>query len=134
MGVLGDGTQYDIETLTGIGDQKTILETFPNPHPDLDYVITSTSNEFTAVCPITGQPDFATITIETRPDKLCVELKSLKLYLLSFRNRGIFHEAVTGQIARDIMAVINPRWLRVTGDFSIRGGIATRVMVELPQA
>lgn len=129
---LGSGRKYDLEMLTSIADQASILETFANPHPDLDYLIESRTEEFTAVCPITGQPDFATITIETRPAALCVELKSLKQYLLSFRNRGIFHEAVTGQIAKDLAARLAPRWLRVTGSFSVRGGIGTRVVVELP--
>ena len=127
---LGSGKRYDIEALEKIGDQKEILETFPNPHTDVDYVITNTIPEFTTLCPVTGQPDFATITIETVPDALCVELKSLKLYMLSYRNRNAFHEAVTGKIAKDIIAVIAPRFLRVTGDFAIRGGITTRVVFE----
>lgn len=132
--VLGSGAKYSLAKLGTVEDQKTILETFPNPHADMDYCIRSETPEFTAVCPVTGQPDFATIIIETRPDTLCVELKSLKMYLMSYRNRGIFHEAVTGTIAKDIIAVISPKWLRVTGKFSVRGGIATTVVFEYPES
>lgn len=105
------------------------LETFPNPRVGRDYVIQFDCPEFTCLCPITGQPDFATITIEYVPSTLCVELKSLKLYLWSYRNEGAFHEAVTNQIADDIVAAIAPTKLTVSGKFWIRGGITTTVIV-----
>jgi 7-cyano-7-deazaguanine reductase len=130
MQELGSGKRYDMQALDAVADQKAILETFPNPHPDMDYTITNEIPEFTALCPVTGQPDFATITIETIPDALCIELKSLKLYILSYRNKGVFHEDVIGKIAKDLIAVIAPRFVRVTGDFAIRGGITTRVVFE----
>jgi len=131
---LGSGERYDIEALTAIEPQRSIFITLPNPHPDTDYVITNTIHEFTSLCPVTGQPDFAVFTIETTPDALLIELKSLKLYMLSYRNRGVFHEAVTGMIAKDIIAAIAPRFLRVTGDFTIRGGISTKVVFEHKKA
>ncbi len=106
------------------------LETFANPKPERDYVIRFETAEFTCVCPKTGQPDFATIRIEYVPDGLCVELKSLKLYLWSYRNEGAFHEAVTNRILDDLVAVIRPRRARVEGDFNIRGGIHTTVVAE----
>jgi 7-cyano-7-deazaguanine reductase len=106
------------------------LETFPNPKPGRDYVIRFETDEFTCLCPKTGQPDFATIRIEYVPDSLCVELKSLKLYLWSFRNEGGFHEDVTNRILDDLVAAVRPRRLRVEGDFNIRGGIHTTVVVE----
>jgi 7-cyano-7-deazaguanine reductase len=103
------------------------LEAFPNPRPGRDYEIAFDCPEFTCLCPKTGQPDFATIRIRYRPGDLCVELKSLKLYLWSFRNEGAFHEAVTHRILDDIVTSIAPRWMIVTGDFYIRGGIHTVV-------
>ncbi len=103
------------------------LDTFPNPQPDRDYEIRFDCPEFTCLCPKTGQPDFATIKIRYIPDKLCVELKSLKLYLWSFRNEGTFHEAVTNQILNDLMSTIQPRFMEVLGDFFVRGGIHTIV-------
>jgi 7-cyano-7-deazaguanine reductase len=106
------------------------LETFPNPKPGREYVIRFETDEFTCLCPKTGQPDFATIRIEYVPDSLCVELKSLKLYLWSFRNEGGFHEDVTNRILDDLVAAVKPRRLRVEGDFNIRGGIHTTVVVE----
>jgi 7-cyano-7-deazaguanine reductase len=109
------------------------LETFPNPNPERDYVIRFDCPEFTCLCPKTGQPDFATIRIEYVPDKLCVELKSLKLYLWSYRNEGAFHEAVTNQILDDVVTAVKPRKLKVTGDFAVRGGISTVVTVEYRQ-
>jgi 7-cyano-7-deazaguanine reductase len=108
--------------------QKT-LDTFPNPKPDRDYVIRFDCPEFTCLCPMTGQPDFATIEIEYVPDRLCVELKSLKLYLWSYRDDGAFHEAVTNKICDDVVAAIAPRKITVTGRFNVRGGIATTVTV-----
>ena len=106
--------------------QKT-LETFPNPNPERDYVINFECPEFTCLCPRTGQPDFAMIRIEYVPDKLCVELKSLKPYLWSYRNEGTFHEAVTNQILDDLTKAVKPRRMNVTGDFFVRGGIHTVV-------
>ncbi len=103
------------------------LETFPNPEPKRSYEIHFTCPEFTCVCPKTGQPDFATIRITYVPDRLCVELKSLKLYLWSYRNEGAFHEKVTNQILNDLSAVVKPRYMEVVGDFLIRGGIHTVV-------
>jgi 7-cyano-7-deazaguanine reductase len=106
------------------------LETFPNPNPERDYEIAFETPEFTCLCPMTGQPDFATIRIRYVPDQTCVELKSLKLYLWSYRNEGAFHEAVTNRIADDLIAAISPRYLEVEGDFFVRGGIRTVVKVE----
>jgi 7-cyano-7-deazaguanine reductase len=103
------------------------LETFENPNPDRDYQIAFECPEFTCVCPLTGQPDFATIRIRYVPDRLCVELKSLKLYLWSYRNEGAFHEKVTNRICDDLVAALSPRALEVIGDFNIRGGIHTVV-------
>lgn len=101
------------------------LETFPNPKPERDYEINFHCPEFTCVCPKTGQPDFAEFHISYVPDKLCVELKSLKLYLWSFRDEGHFHEAVTNAILDDLVALLAPRRMRIVGDFNIRGGIHT---------
>ncbi len=103
------------------------LETFPNPKPERDYVISFDCPEFTCVCPKTGQPDFATIKISYVPNKLCVELKSLKLYLWSYRNEGAFHEAVTNKILDDLVSAVSPRSMEVIGDFFVRGGIHTVV-------
>jgi len=108
------------------------LETFPNPKPERDYEIHFDCPEFTCLCPMTGQPDFARFTITYVPDQLCVELKSLKLYLWSFRDEGAFHEAVTNRIADDLMAALKPRRLTVSGDFFVRGGIGTVVKVVHP--
>ena len=106
------------------------LDTFPNPNPERDYEIAFEAPEFTCLCPMTSQPDFATIRIRYIPDQKCVELKSLKLYLWSYRDEGTFHEAVTNRIANDLVAALDPRFLEVEGDFYIRGGIKTRVKVE----
>lgn len=103
------------------------LETFPNPAPDRDYEIAFDCPEFTCVCPMTGQPDFAHFKIRYVPDRTCVELKSLKLYLWSFRNEGHFHEAVTNRILDDLVGAISPRSITVVGDFFVRGGIGTVV-------
>lgn len=103
------------------------LETFPNPRPGRDFLIAMDCPEFTCVCPKTGQPDFATIKLRFVPDQKCVELKSLKLYLWSYREQGAFHEAVTQQLLDDLVAAMAPKWLRVEGDFNVRGGIHTRV-------
>jgi len=106
------------------------LQTFPNPAPERDYRIHMEIPEFTCVCPMTGQPDFATIHIRYVPDQKCVELKSLKLYLWSYRDEGTFHEAVTNRIADDLIRAIDPRFISVEGDFYVRGGIKTKVKVE----
>lgn len=103
------------------------LETVPNPNPGRDYDIEISTSEFTCVCPITGQPDFATITVRYVPDQLIVELKSLKLYFWSYRNEGAFHEKVTNQILDDLVAALNPRRATVIGDFNVRGGLHTVV-------
>jgi len=105
------------------------LDTFPNPAPDRDYEISFDCPEFTCLCPLTGQPDFARFSIRYVPDGLCVELKSLKLYLWSYRNEGAFHEAVTNRILDDVVKATRPRRAQVDGDWFIRGGIATRVSV-----
>ncbi|MCP5467794.1 MAG: NADPH-dependent 7-cyano-7-deazaguanine reductase QueF [Deltaproteobacteria bacterium] len=108
------------------------LETFPNPQPNREYEIEMECPEFSCVCPKTGQPDFANLTICYVPDQLCVELKSLKLYLWSFREEGAFHEAVTNQILDDLVAAIQPRRMEILADFNVRGGIHTKVKVNYP--
>ncbi len=107
-----------------------VLEVFPNPNPERDYLIAFDCPEFTCLCPRTGQPDFATIRIRYVPDERCVELKSLKLYLWSYRNEGAFHEAVTNRILDDLVQACGPRFIEVTGDFFVRGGIHTVVTVR----
>ena len=107
-----------------------ILETFSNPQTGRDYTIRMRIPEFTCLCPKTGQPDFATLHLEYVPDRKCVELKSLKLYIWSFRNEGAFHEAVTNRIADDLVRLMRPRFLRLTADFNVRGGIFTTVVAE----
>jgi 7-cyano-7-deazaguanine reductase len=109
------------------------LETFANPRPEHDYTIRMRIPEFTCLCPKTGQPDFATLELEYVPDRACVELKSLKLYIWSFRDRGAFHEAVTNEIADHLAATLSPRFLRLQARFKVRGGIYTRVIVERRQ-
>ncbi len=106
------------------------LETFANPNPERDYHIRIDSPEFTCLCPKTGQPDFAEIKLDYVPDQLCVELKSLKLYYWSFRDEGHFHEQVTNMIANDLIELLDPRQLKVTAIFNVRGGIYTTVEVE----
>ena len=106
------------------------LETFENPNKERDYTIRIDVPEFTCLCPKTGQPDFATLKLEYIPDELCVELKSLKLYVWSFRDEGAFHEAVTNRILDDLVRVTNPRFMRLTADFNVRGGIYTMVVAE----
>jgi 7-cyano-7-deazaguanine reductase len=106
------------------------LEIFTNPAPERDYTIRMTIPEFTCLCPKTGQPDFATLKLEYVPDERCVELKSLKLYIWSFRNRGTFHEAVTNEILADLVAATSPRFMRLVAEFNVRGGIYTTVVAE----
>lgn len=108
------------------------LETFDNPNPGRDYEIRMECPEFTCLCPLTGQPDFATIRARYVPDRLCVELKSFKLYLWSYRDQGAFHEAVTNAILDDLVAALRPRRVTVEGDFMVRGGIHTVVVVRHP--
>ena len=108
------------------------LETFPNPKPDRNYEISFECPEFTCVCPKTGQPDFGTIRINYVPNQRCVELKSLKLYLWSFRDEGHFHEAVTNQLLDDLTTALKPREMTIIGDFYVRGGIKTVVKVTYP--
>jgi 7-cyano-7-deazaguanine reductase len=106
------------------------LEVFSNPAPEQDYTIRMTIPEFTCLCPKTGQPDFATLELEYVPNERCVELKSLKLYIWSFRDRGAFHEAVTNEILRDLAAATTPRFMRISAKFNVRGGIYTTVVAE----
>jgi len=106
------------------------LETFANPQPGRDYIIQFDCPEFTCLCPLTGQPDFAHFELEYIPDVSCLETKSLKLYLWSYRNEGAFHEAVTNQILDDLVAACQPRWMKVTGRFFVRGGITPTIIVE----
>lgn len=108
------------------------VETIPNRNPERDYEIRIVAPEFTAVCPRTGQPDFATLTLTYVPDDLCLELKSLKLYLQSYRNRGTFHEHVTNAILNDLVKSCRPRRMTLVGDFNVRGGIHTTVTVAYP--
>jgi 7-cyano-7-deazaguanine reductase len=110
------------------------LETFANPSADRDYTIRMQIPEFTCLCPRTGQPDFATLDLEVVPDRLCVELKSLKLYIWSFRDRGAYHEAVTNEIADCLERAMQPRFLRLTARFNVRGGIYTTIVAERRQA
>ena len=106
------------------------LELFPNPKPERDYTIRIRIPEFTCLCPKTGQPDFATLLLEYVPDQSCVELKSLKMYVWSFRDEGVFHEAVTNEILQDLVDATAPRFMRVTAIFNVRGGIDTTVVAE----
>ena len=124
----------DLKGLTLLGKEKPParpkLEAFPNHHPDRDYTVTLRTDEFTCVCPLTGQPDFAVLTIHYIPDKLIVESKSLKLYLQSFRNAGTFHEHVVNVLLDDIVDILAPRWCKITADFAVRGGISISVDAE----
>jgi 7-cyano-7-deazaguanine reductase len=126
--------QDDLSGLTLLGQGKTEprreLETFPNRHPHRDYVVELKTQEFTCVCPMTGQPDFANLTIRYIPDQRIVESKSLKLYLWSFRDEGVFHEHLTNVILDDLVAVLDPRWCEVVADFWVRGGIGITVRAE----
>lgn len=106
------------------------LETFPNPNPDRDYTIHIEIPEFTCLCPKTGQPDFAVLYLDYVPDQICIELKALKLYIWSFRDKGAFHEAVTNQILEHLATTLQPRYMRLTAKFNVRGGIYTSVVAE----
>ena len=123
----------DLDGLTLLGKKARpgrTLEVFPNHHPERDYTVTLITGEFTCLCPVTGQPDFARITIRYIPDKSIVESKSLKLYLASFRNEGAFHEHLTNAILDDLVKTIAPRWCKVSAEFAVRGGIAITVDAE----
>ncbi|MCX5661771.1 MAG: preQ(1) synthase [Planctomycetota bacterium] len=108
-----------------------LLESFPNPNPGRDYVVEHVSDEFTSVCPKTGHPDFGSVTLRYVPDGSCVELKALKLYYQSFRNEGIFYEAVTNRIADDLAAAMKPRWMILQTDWKGRGGIRSTIRVNV---
>ncbi|MFU8771472.1 MAG: preQ(1) synthase [Anaerolineales bacterium] len=123
----------DLEDLTILGRQVKPgkkLETFPNRAPQRYYLVTLETDEFTCVCPMTGQPDFATIQVQYIPDKKIVESKSFKLYLWSFRDEGVFHEHVTNQMLEDLRAALDPHWIKVKGEFKPRGGIGITVEAE----
>jgi len=126
-------TKKDLSGITLLGREakpSKRLEAFPNHDPNRDYIVTLTTDEFTCLCPVTGQPDFAKITIRYIPDKKVVESKSLKLYFWSYRNEGVFHEHVTNTILDDLVKALSPRWCEVVADFSMRGGIAISVKAE----
>ena len=126
------------ETLTLLGDQsappaspeEAKLERVPNPNPGEAYLVRFTCPEFTSLCPKTGQPDFGEITIEYCPEKLCIELKSLKFYMQGYRNEGVFYEKLTNDILDDLAAACKPRWMKVTSRFTPRGGLTTEVVAE----
>lgn len=124
----------DLDGLTLLGGEKAApgrrLETFPNHHPGRDYRVTLTTREFTCLCPLTGQPDFAVITLEYIPDERILESKSFKLYLQSFRNEGTFHEHLANVLLDDIVGALAPRWCKISADFAVRGGIAIAVQAE----
>jgi len=126
--------QKDVATKPAARPSKKSLETFPNPNSDRDYTIRMRIPEFTCLCPKTGQPDFATLLLEYVPDTACVELKSLKVYIWSYRNEGAFHEAVTNRILDDLVQLMKPRFIRLTADFNVRGGIYTTVVAEHRQS
>jgi len=107
-----------------------MIDIFPNPAPQRDYVIKHICPEFTSVCPVTGQPDFATIDLEYIPNESCIELKSLKLYYYSFRDQGIYYEGVVNRLLDELSEACSPRWMRVTGNFNVRGGISSVVTAE----
>ena len=113
------------------GDKPTKkLETFPNHHPDRDYIVTLRTDEFTCICPATGQPDFAHLTLQYVPDLKILESKSFKIYLWSFRDEGVFHEHAVNAILDDVVTALNPRWCKVTADFAVRGGISISVEAQ----
>lgn len=130
--------QADLAALALLGQGRTqptkTLETFPNRHPERDYIVTLKTDEFTCVCPMTGQPDFAQLTVRYIPDQRIVESKSFKLYLWSYRNEGVFHEHVTNLILDDLVKALTPRWCEVVAAFAVRGGIAITVQAEYRRA
>jgi 7-cyano-7-deazaguanine reductase len=117
-----------------MSDFRNLLETFENQFPDREYQIEIVAPEFTSVCPRTGQPDFGTLTVTYTPNKKCVELKSLKFYLQSFRNQGIFYEHVTNTILDDLAAVMEPRWMKIEAAFNARGGMTEKVTTKYTAA
>lgn len=131
---MGNAPRGPESAVSAAGGQHPSLETFPNPSPGRDYEIAIRCPEFTSVCPRTGQPDFGEIRIAYVPGESCIELKSLKFYLVGFRNRGIFYEAVTNRILDDLVAACHPRRMTVVGDFSARGGITTQVTADYVQS
>ena len=118
------------DKLNLVNDKINLLETFENKYPNRDYTVTHIAPEFTSLCPKTGQPDFATIIVKYIPDELCVELKSLKFYLNSYRNDGIFFESVTNKILDDLVEVTKPRYMKITAKFNTRGGISSVIKAE----
>ena len=122
----------DLDEMTR-GTQVALLETFDSPRPERDFRVVHTCAEFTSVCPKTGQPDFATITVDYIPDRLCLELKSLKMYFFAYRQQGIFYEAVVNRILDDLVEVCHPRQMTVTGDFNLRGGFGSVVTADYRQ-
>jgi 7-cyano-7-deazaguanine reductase len=127
---LPHGILPNCEAFPGVAATMFEIETFPNPAPHRSFTIKHICPEFTSVCPKTGQPDFATIDLEYIPDQTCIELKSLKFYYQGFRQQGIFYEAVVNRILDDLSAACSPRWMRVTGSFNVRGGIASVIVAE----
>ena len=117
-----------------IEDPRSILDTFPNPSPGRDYEIKFVFPEFTSMCPVTGQPDFATITVSYTPIEKCVEMKSLKLYYLAFRNKGVFYERVANHVMDDLLAVLKPKRMTVVADFNARGGTVGVITCRYPDA
>ena len=113
-----------------MNDKQKLLALFPNPNPERNYKIMHTAHEFTSVCPVTGQPDFGKITLEYIAEGLCVELKSYKFYLQSFRNDGIYFEAVTNRILNDLIKIMKPRYIKITANFNTRGGISSEIIAE----
>jgi 7-cyano-7-deazaguanine reductase len=126
----GSNALQDLRALGAESAPNRDLETFPNPAPGSDYTIRIRIPEFTCLCPKTGQPDFAEILLEYVPDQRCIELKSLKLYMWSFRDEGAFHEAVTNRMLADLRERLEPRFIRVSAEFNVRGGIYTSVVAE----
>ena len=127
---VGPALPHDDEAFLMSVISRDLLDTFPNPFPQRDYVIETICPEFTSMCPVTGQPDFGVLTLTYIPDKTCYELKSLKLYLQQYRNHGAFYESVTNLILDDVVAVTQPRWMKLEAQFTPRGGIRTNVTVE----
>ena len=126
-------TKQISETRTPVVASTEMLA-FPNPHSERDYTIRIETSEFTCICPVTGHPDFATLKLEYIPDASCVELKSYKLYLWSYRDQGAYHESVTNQILNDLVKLLDPRFMRLTAKFNVRGGVYTDVIAEHRQA
>ncbi len=123
-------TQLGSQAIAADNPEAAVLETVPNPHPDVDYVVRFVQPEFTSLCPVTGQPDFAHLVIDYVPDQLLVESKSLKLFFQSFRNHGAFHEDCTVMIAKRLIAAMQPRWLRIGGYWYPRGGMPIDIFYQ----